>query len=379
MAFEHYVYSGRERLRCGFTTGTCAALAAKAASRMLLTGEKVERVCLITPRGWTVEAEVEQISLENGRVACGVRKDGGDDIDVTDGLLICARVARSAEPGVRIHGGEGVGRVTREGLEQPVGAAAINQVPRRMIRQAAAEVLEELGVRGGLDVTIFVPDGVQAASRTFNPALGIEGGISILGTTGVVEPRSLQALTDTISLELRVHRAGGAEAVIFTPGNYGQEFLAQQPWAAGRPAVQCSNFIGHALDQAAVCGFSQVLLVGHIGKLVKLAGGVMDTHSRTADCRQELFCAHAALAGGPAELLEGLMQAATADGCIQLLDHYGLRRPVLERLSGRIQHHLSRRAGPGVEAGAVVFSRRFGPLFRTEGAEEILKQWEEMT
>ena len=303
MAFDHYIENGAQRLRCGYTTGTCAALAAAGAASLLLSGEAPRALSLITPKGIPVTVEPVELFWENGAAVCGVAKDGGDDADATDGLVIRARVETIEEPEIRIDGGEGVGRVTKPGLDQPPGAAAINRVPRRMIEEQARRVCDTLGYAGGLSVCISVPGGEEAAKRTFNPMLGIEGGISILGTSGIVEPMSEKALVDTIAVELRQAAALGARDVILTPGNYGETFLRDHPQAArGVPVVKCSNFIGDALDLAGNRGFSQVLLVGHAGKLVKLAAGVMNTHSRYADGRAEVFCAHAAVCGAPPSL-----------------------------------------------------------------------------
>ena len=310
MKLEHYVYSSGRRLRCGYTTGTCAALAATGAVYLLLTGTAPETVEMMTPKGWTVQVPLERCQLKNGSACCAVRKDGGDDVDCTTDLLIVAEVSKTKQPGVWIDGGDGVGRITKPGLDQPIGAAAINSVPRSMIRQQVEMVCKRFGYDGGISVCIQVPGGEQAAKKTFNPELGIEGGISILGTSGIVEPMSVQALMETITLKLRQLAAQGNQELILTPGNYGLDFVQNQAWFCQEiPVVRCSNFIGEALDQAAVYGFQRVLLVGHIGKLVKLAGGIMNTHSRWADCRTELFCAHAAVCGASTALCRN------PDGC----------------------------------------------------------------
>lgn len=379
MAFEHYVQSGGRRLRCGYTTGTCAALAAVGAARLLLTGRAEKTVRLLTPKGWEVEAALLHCALlPGGRTAtAAVAKDAGDDTDVTAGALIFADVSRRDAPGIAIDGGEGVGRVTKPGLDQPVGAAAINRVPRRMIAEQAAALCDELGYEGGLHIVIRVPGGEALAQKTFNPNLGIVGGLSILGTSGVVEPMSMQALIDTIGLEIRQARAAGHSRLLLIPGNYGLDFLRAQGWdAAGAPVVKCSNFIGDALDAAGAEGFTQVLLVGHAGKLIKLAGGIMNTHSRYADCRTELFCAHAAACGAGPELCRALLDAATSDACLELLEQAGLRAPVLQSLLAAIQRHLDRRAVPGCRAGAVVFSNVYGLLGRTDSAQEIIREWQ---
>ena len=365
-------------LRCGYTTGTCAALAAAGAARLLLSGEIPSAVSLVTPKGLEVTAPLaEAVLLKVGTAArCAVRKDGGDDHDITTGMLVCATVKKSSLPGVQIDGGEGVGRVTRPGLDQPVGAAAINHVPRRMIEEQVRSVCDELCCDEGVEVTISIPGGAEAAAKTFNPMLGITGGLSILGTSGIVEPMSEQAIVDTIAVQQRQAAASGAKELILTPGNYGGDFLRDTGLdRAGVPVVKCSNFIGDALDIAVSLGFAQVLFVGHIGKLVKLAGGIMNTHSRYADCRTELICAHAAICGADAALCRSLMACATTDACIALLDAAGLREMVMASLLEAVQRHLERRTAGSCEIGAVTFSNVYGLLGMTEKAKEILEQW----
>ena len=376
MAFEHYIRSGQKMLRCGYTTGTCAALAAAGAARLLLTGQAPSRLSLRTPKGWVVEvAPVFCRLLEEGGALCAVRKDGGDDADVTHGMLVQAAVVLTPGPGVSIQGGEGVGRVTRPGLDQPVGAAAINRVPRQMIARAVAQELETAAWPGGAGVTISIPGGAETARRTFNPLLGVEGGLSVLGTSGIVEPMSQQAIVDTIEVEARQARQSGAR-LILTPGNYGADFLAAQGLGGlGVPVVRCSNFIGDALDIAAAQRFEQVLLAGHIGKLVKVAGGIMNTHSRQADCRTELFCAHAAAAGASTALCRRLLDAATTDACIPLLDAEGLRDPVLSSLTAAVQTHLERRAAGAFAVGALLFSNQYGLLGLSPQARTLIDQW----
>ncbi len=375
MAFEHFIRSGQRLMRCGYTTGSCAALAASGAARYLLTGEAPETARLVTPKGWAVEVPLLDCAREGGAARCAVRKDAGDDPDATDGCLVCATVHKTPR-GILIDGGEGVGRVTKPGLDQPVGAAAINTVPRQMIASALEAVSAEVGYAGGLAVTISVPGGAELARRTFNPHLGVEGGISILGTSGVVEPMSERALVDTIAVELRQAASGGAKRLILTQGNYGEAFLrAQGLDRLGIPCVKCSNYIGEALDAAACEGFREILLVGHIGKLVKLAGGVMNTHSKWADCRAELFAAHAAACGADTALCRALMDAATADACLALLDGAALREAVLLSLLAAMQRHLDRRTGDALRAGALTFSNEYGRLGETETAKELLGEW----
>ena len=372
MAFKHYIRCGQKKLRCGYTTGTCAALAASGATRLLLTGEAPQTLSVVTPKGWTVEVVPRFRVLENGAARCGVVKDAGEDPDVTDGCTVVAE-ARRIDAGIVIDGGAGVGRVTKPGLDQPVGAAAINRVPRRMIADAVKEICDAVGYAGGVSVTISVPDGERIAEKTFNPNLGIVGGVSILGTSGIVEPMSQQAVTDSIALEIRQAALTG-NRLILTPGNYGLDFLKQRGWdSLGVPVARFSNYVGDALDAAASEGLEEVLLVGHIGKLVKLAGGIMNTHSRVADCRNELFCAYAALCGADTALCHALMDAVSTDACIALLDAAGMRQAVMERLLDAAQRRLECRVSYRV--GAVMFSNEYGLLGRTVAAAELLAEW----
>ena len=375
MSFEHSIRSGSRRLRCGYTTGTCAALAASGAAELLLGGTLPESMSLLTPRGWRVETELLDGSLAGETARCAVRKDAGDDPDVTDGMLVYAAVTRTLS-GIRIDGGEGVGRVTKPGLDQPVGAAAINSVPRRMITAAVEAVCEAHSYAGGLAVTISIPGGEERAKQTFNPQLGIEGGLSVLGTSGIVEPMSERAIVDTVAIEIRQAAALGARRLILTPGSYGMDFLTGKlPELKEIPRAKCSNFIGDAIDMAVLEGFSQLLLVGHIGKLVKLAGGIMNTHSKTADCRRELFCAHAALCGADRTTCGALMEEVSTDGCLVVLEKAGMKGQVLQSLLNAIQVHLDRRAAGALQIGALLFSNESGLLGMTGEAELILKQW----
>ena len=345
MSFEHYIRSGNRRLRCGYTTGSCAALAAAGAAELLLTGRAPEKLNLLTPGGLRVETAPVFCRMEGDQAACTVQKDAGDDPDVTDGILIVATVGRTAE-GITIDGGEGIGKVTRPGLDRAVGEAAINSVPRRMIFAAMETLCDELNYSGGLKVVISAPEGREIAKKTFNPMLGIEGGISILGTSGIVEPMSEQAIVDTIALEIRQKAASGNRRLILCPGNYGLDFLSREmPELEAIPRVKCSNYIGDALDLAILEGMEEVLLIGNVGKLVKLAGGIMNTHSRMADCRRELFCAHAALCGAERMICESLMQQVTTDGCLEILKNARLCKPVMESLLREIQTVLERKSG----------------------------------
>ena len=354
---------------------------------MLLSGDEVRQVRLMTPKGIELYLDVEEIRRSSGSVRCGVRKYSGDDPDVTDGLLICAEVKKEEpeapllaltgseqEDRIRISGGEGVGRVTRPGLEQPVGEAAVNKIPRQMIREAVREICEKYGYSGGVHVTLTIPGGERVAEKTFNPRLGILGGLSILGTTGIVEPMSEKALTDTICLEMRVLKENGHDCCIVTPGNYGSDFLKEKMGMDLSLAVKCSNYIGEAIDDAAMLDMKGILLVGHVGKLVKLAAGVMNTHSRQADCRMEVLAAHAAMAGADRDTVTRIMGCINTTEAIRILKERELLVPVMGTVTERIREALRRRAGENLSVGAVMFSTEDGILGKTEEADVLLEQ-----
>lgn len=374
---DSFITKDGKRLRRGYTTGSCAAAAAKAAALLLLGGEPLERVYLLTPAGIGLTLPLADVLTEDNVVRCGIVKDSGDDPDITDGITIYAKVEKIPQRGaVQIDGGEGIGRVTKPGLDQPVGAAAINSTPRRMIETALREIMEDFSYAGGLAVTISAPEGAKIAEKTFNPRLGIAGGISILGTTGIVEPMSDSAVVETIKAELSMRRAAGQRFVLLTPGNYGADYIKNTLNIAPETAVTTSNFIGEAFSAASEMGFEGALLVGHIGKLVKLAGGMFNTHSRYGDCRAEIFASHAALCEADTETVHAIMDSAMTDDMLALCRSAGILSPVLESILGRISVQLasfSSRYFGGIKTGALLFSREYGTLGQTEAVGELLE------
>ena len=352
----------RSGLRYGWTTGSCAAAAAKAAALMLFSGEEFRQVRLMTPKGIELYLDVEDVTR---RVECAVRKYSGDDPDVTDGLLIYAKVEKGDEEssGLRVilDGGIGVGRVTKPGLEQQIGQAAINKVPRRMITEEVERICRACGYCGEMKVTISIPDGEETAKKTFNPRLGIVGGLSVLGTSGIVEPMSEKALTDTIYLEMKMLRESGYSCCYAVPGNYGMDFLTDQLGINPDLAVKCSNYVGDTIDDAKLLGMKGLLLIGHVGKFIKLAAGVMNTHSRTADCRMEVFASHAAMAGADAAVVKEIMACLNTTEAVKILKDRGLLQDIMKTVMERITFYLRQRAGGELETGAVVFSGRRMP------------------
>lgn len=378
-------------LRSGFTTGTCAAVAAKAAAAMLLTGENTDRAAVETPKGVKAEMEILQPEISSRFAFCAVKKDAGDDPDVTHGMLVCARV-EYIEPGeeeeqfyrsdeydnLYLTGGTGVGVVTRKGLACPVGLSAVNPVPRRMIFHEVGKVCRECGMSKRLLITIELPDGEKLAGKTFNPKLGIVGGISILGTSGVVEPMSEQALIDTVFLEIHMKAVEKCQILVLAPGNYGENFLQKEFSISLERGVKCSNFIGAAIQKAAEEGIRKILLVGHLGKLIKVAGGVENTHSKYGDRRMEILwnCTKDCMrrvedrkSDKEKWLEQRILGANTTEEAVELLKKTGILEAVMAETAERIREQAVCFAAGKSAVEVVTFSSVYGILGKTGGAE----------
>ena len=378
-------------MRYGFTTGSCAAAASKAAAYMLLTGNKKESISIMTPKGILFHAKILEITRTEQEVTCAVEKDGGDDPDITTGALIYSTVRfrtssekimeeefpeknkmREKNNRIFIEGGKGVGRVTKPGLDQPVGNAAINHVPREMITKEVQEICTLTDFSGDLDIIISVPEGERLAEQTFNPRLGIIGGISILGTSGIVEPMSAQALLDTIHVELNQKKAQGYEIAAVSPGNYGLDYMKRTYQYDLDQSVKCSNFVGDTIDMAIEIGFPKMLFTGHIGKLVKVAGGMMNTHSREGDCRMEILTAAAVKNQVPYAVLEDILQCVTTEEAIRKLDACGKKEAVMQDLLKKICFYMNKRAAGKMQIEVILYSNDFGELAKSDGAESFL-------
>lgn len=357
-------------MRHGFTTGSCAAAAAKASAFMLLTGKIKRKITIETPGGILYEARILDICRGEGEVSCAVEKDGGDDPDITTGAWIYAKVSYGVKgrQEIVIEGGDGVGRVTRPGLDQPVGNAAINRVPREMITREVMEVCRAADYNGGLKVEISVPLGRQLAENTFNPRLGILGGISILGTTGIVEPMSSQALLDTIKAELSQRKAEGFDYAVVSPGNYGLDFMRRTYGYDLDRSIKCSNYIGATMDMAAELGFRKILLTGHVGKLIKVAGGIMNTHSREADCRMELLAAFAVRKQADYGQIGRILECATTEEAVHILKEGGKLQPVMEYAVERICYYTQKRTGDRVKVDCILYTNELGELAKSREA-----------
>ncbi|MBE6843546.1 MAG: cobalamin biosynthesis protein CbiD [Ruminococcus sp.] len=376
---NRYINVGTQKLRCGYTTGSCATAAAKAAAQMLLSGKKTDKVSIVTPKRIDLDLEVSCAKIGMGYAECAIAKDSGDDPDITNGLLIFARVefSKAGTPGendIVITGGKGVGKVTKPGLDQPVGEYAINSVPRNMIKKELEDICKENNYAGGLRVVISVPEGEKIARKTYNPKMGIEGGISIIGTSGIVEPMSSAALIDTIRLEIKMRKASGYKNLLLSLGNYSENFLSENMPVALDKSVKCSNFIGEAIEMALEYEFESVLIVGHTGKLVKLGAGIMNTHSSQADGRMEVLVTCGLLAGADTEYLKKIPECVTTDAAFDILSESGKLSDTLEVLGKRAEQHLRAKVKDTIPIGAVMFSNKHNIVVKTGMADMLINK-----
>lgn len=376
---DYYVIRNQKKLRFGYTTGSCAAGAARGAARLLLGEDEISEVELMTPKGILLHLEILDRKRSENAASCAVRKDAGDDPDTTNGILVYAEVEKflirsDMEDRIVIDGGIGVGRVTKPGLSQKVGEAAINPVPRAMILQAVEEIADQYHYEGGLKVTISVPEGEKIARKTFNPRLGIVGGISILGTSGIVEPMSEKALIDSIRVEMTQHAAMGEQYMLVTPGNYGADYLREHMELPFEKNIKCSNYVGETIDMAVDMGVKGILFISHIGKFVKVAAGIMNTHSHSADARMEVLCSNAIRAGGDLACARSILQCNTTDEALRVLDESHILKETMKEVTDRIHFYLDHRSYQQILLGAVIFSNEYGYLGQTANAAELIEK-----
>ena len=336
---DYYVIRGNKKMRFGYTTGSCAAAACKGAAKILLGGVMQKDVTLMTPKGIMLTLELKDIRIEGNQVTCAIQKDAGDDPDTTNGILVYATVQKTKEPGIILDGGVGVGRVTKAGLK----------------------------------IIISVPEGVEIAKKTFNPRLGIVGGISILGTSGIVEPMSEAALVQSINVEMKQHFSQGEEYLLVTPGNYGADYLREHMDLPYEKNIKCSNYVGETIDMAIDMGVKGILFIAHIGKFVKVAAGIMNTHSHSADARMEVLASNAIRAGASLECAKEILNASTTDEAIDILEKYQILQKTMKEILDRIQFYLNHRSYEQILLGAVIFNNTYGYLGQTADAEKLIK------
>lgn len=386
IATEQFIVSGTKKLRCGITTGSCGAMAALASTEAVLGGKFPEYVKITTPKGWIAKAEIlEPKFISKNNAVCAVQKDAGDDPDATDGILIFAEAKILSEKtdsvsksSVRITAGVGIGKITKSGLDQKVGEFAINSVPRKMIEESVESVCKKYGFSGEIEIKLSCPEGVEIAKKTFNPILGIQGGISILGTTGVVEPMSETALIESLEVEIRVIaeslRGKAVRPLVITPGNYGVDFIRKYPEIEKLPQLKCSNFIGNAIDLASLYDFTHVFFIGHAGKFVKLAGGIFNTHSHIADCRMEIIASHGALCGAEQFDVARIFNCATVDAAFEILDESNATQMVVNSIVRSAQKRIAQKVQGKYKFGFLMFSNERGLLGKTKDFDFLLKE-----
>lgn len=322
---EEYVYIEGKKYRRGYTTGSCATAASKASVHMLFTKKSIGSINIDTPKGIPLTLKVENVEIRNNYSICSIEKDGGDDIDATHAMDIFAKaelVNKEAED-IIVTGGVGIGIVTKKGLSVEVGKHAINPVPMKMIKNEVRKVLEQkndLLNTKSLKITIFAPKGEEIAKKTFNSKLGILGGISILGTTGIVEPMSEEGWKKSLSIELEMKKAQGMDKIILVPGNHGEEFIRDYLKIDMSNCVRMSNFVGYMLNEAKRLGFKKILMAGHIGKFIKISAGIFNTHSKVCDARNEIMIANLALIGADLGFLQEINECVTAEGAVEIID-----------------------------------------------------------
>lgn len=354
---EQYIIKNGKKLRYGYTTGSCAVAAAVAATKMLFESMICDVIDITTNNGTKLMLDIHDIRKTESYVVCSVIKDSGDDPDITNGIKIFAKVSVSDFKGIEITGGKGVGTVTKKGLPVEVGKPAINPGPMGNIINEVAKVLPE---NKGVEIELYIPEGEEIAKKTFNPKLGIVGGISIIGTTGIVEPMSEDALKESLALELSVLKAQGIQEVIFSPGNYGRNFSGQLG-LKDDAHIKTSNYIGFMMDKAAIYGIKKILWVGHIGKMIKVAGGIFNTHSKHADARMEILAAHCIQADIPVDICKKVLESITTDEAIEYIKE-NKNDLVFRNIAHKISKQCEQRVNGDIEVGTIIFSNVHGQL-----------------
>ena len=387
---DQFAFKNGKKLRYGFTTGSCMVAAAKGSLLMVLNKQILEEVELSTPKGWDLNLKLRDQNLEGEMAQCSVIKDAGDDPDITHGIKIFARVTvKNAEkefPKVRLTGGKGVGRVTKKGLSIPPGEPAINPVPKKMLERELTALLPE-NLRA--EVLVWIPKGEEVGKKTFNPRLGIVGGISIIGTSGIVEPMSEEAFQESIGMEMDMLLENRKD-LIFVPGNFGRDF-GKDLGLLEEDMLKISNFVGFSLDCAYEKKVEKILLIGHLGKLIKVAGGIFHTHSKIADGRMEILAAYTAkhienkrnkqISGGhppdvlPDNLIETILSANTTDEAVEELLQLGLKE-VFQDLADKVSEKAGIRTYGEIEIGTVLFSQIHGGLGYCDQSRKMIEEFQ---
>jgi len=388
MKLEKYTVQNGKKMRYGYTTGSTTTAACKSAVEIYFQREDISTIEIETPKGWDLILEISSIDIgikNNSKyVKTSVIKDAGDDPDITDKIEIFATVRElnsdeviedngsnfvNEKKTISLCGGIGVGRVTKKGLQVPIGKPAINPVP---VRTIFYEVEKILPIGKKIELIIDIPTGIEISKKTFNPKLGIIGGISILGTTGIVKPMSEEAFKDSIAIELKILLEEYHEdTIIITPGNYGKKFLVEELGVNPKKILIISNFIGFILDNIKVLGYKKIILVGHIGKLIKVAGGIFHTHSKVSDARMEILGANALLVGESPEDVIKIIKSNTTEEGLSYLKLKDTNKFICEKIKEKCQ----KKVFDELEVEVLTFSFDHGELARTSGFNKMLEEY----
>lgn len=379
---EEYVYIDGKKYKRGYTTGSCAAAASKASVYMLLTKEKIYDINIDTPKGIPLTLSVRNIEISDDYAICSIEKDGGDDIDATHKMNIFAKaelIDNLDDEEILVTGGKGIGLVTKKGLSVEVGKHAINPIPMKMIKSEVKNVIREkedfTENNKSIKITIFAPEGEEIAKKTFNPRLGIVGGISILGTTGIVEPMSEEGWKKSLSIELEMKRAQGLDKIILVPGNHGEEFIREHLKIDIHNCVRMSNFVGYMLNEAKRLGFKKILMAGHIGKFIKISAGIFQTHSKVCDARNEIMIANLALLGADLDFLNKINECVTTEGAVEIIDdskYKDIYNILCDKCRNRVEQYLNE---DDIEVGIYMFRMDKSLLGKSANADLIMEDF----
>ena len=378
---EEYVYIDGKKYKRGYTTGSCATAASKAATYMLLTKKEIKTINIDTPKGIPLTLDVQNISLNNDYVECSIKKDGGDDIDATHTMDIYAKaeiIDRENGEDIIVCGGYGIGVVTKKGLSVEVGKSAINPTPMKMVNYEIRKVIGEdisatLGEGKSLKITISAPKGEEIAKKTFNPRLGIIGGISIIGTTGIVEPMSDEGWKKSLSIELKMKKEQGLDKIILVPGNHGEQFIREKLNLDMKYVVRTSNFIGYMLKEAQRMGYKKILMAGHIGKFIKLSAGIFNTHSKVADARSEILISNLALMKAPYDLLEKINECLTAEEAVEVINENNYTE-FYDKVSNKCRYKVKQYLGDDdTEVEVIMFSMDKTLLGKSDNTDSLVE------
>lgn len=404
---EEYVYIDGKKYRRGYTTGSCATGASKAAVYMLITKNRINTINIDTPKGIPLLLKVDNINISDTFVECSIKKDGGDDIDATHTMDIYARAEIVAKNDknkgyltlkdidslstnseckselykfIRVYGGTGIGVVTKKGLSVDVGKPAINPTPLKMINHEIRKLIGDnfepiLGNDKVLKITIFAPQGETVAKKTFNPRLGIVGGISIIGTTGIVEPMSDEGWKKSLSIELQMKKEQGLDKIILVPGNHGEQFIREKLNLDIKYVVRVSNFIGYMIKEAQRIGYKKILMAGHIGKFIKVSAGIFNTHSKVADARSEILVANLALMGARYEFLNKINQCVTTEEAVGLINNSEYRE-VYNILSNKCRERVKQYLNEGsddIDVEVIIFSMDKSLLGKSDNTDDLVE------